>query len=189
MLNSEKKNNNDITPYSEEEKPYYDSDSAPAICKENTPKDNNNLNQQQTTNHQQKVFKPKSLNKKYLDKDKKRVIFAFILLFICIIDIILQIVFDFINPLSLSDDIAIFILLIYFFFNYFIRKEKQIKNIFLAILLIITWLGGFVCKFLVIPFFLAYEKSYKYYVKAILIIIYVIFIIVRSFGLMITFRG
>ena len=85
-------------------------------------------------------------------KEKRnRVLFAILLTLDCIIDIIIQIIFNYFNVYSMADDIAILIMLMSFYILYFICKNPQGVNKATAILFILIWLGGVMCNFLGIP--------------------------------------
>ena len=171
------------TPYesSSYEKPYYDVDSAPITPNQNT---NYNTNSQVNNNYTNNVYNPKTDDD--LEDHRKRLIFAYILLIICISDIIMQIFLHYFNYYLLSDDIAILILLIYFFFNYIVKKRVSVKNICIALFFVLVWLGGFICRFMGYSYIL--DSNNKTWIKVIVLIIYTIFIFLRVFGLMITFR-
>ena len=165
------KNSNDITPY-EGEKPYYEVDTAPSIVNQITPSNNNSQDMHDNKNNK--------------DDYKKRIICASILLLICIIDTILQIFFDYINYFSLIDNAIILILVISFFGNLIINKSVKLRSLFLVILFIIAWIGGFVAK--LYGYKSIFESENDIIIKIILAVVNTIFIAFRTFCLIMTFK-
>ena len=196
----------DITP-SGEELPNYESDSAPladngyvpqALDNQFQPKEleeNMNINNEGQKGEdktelneisQQKVFNPHKKSSVINTYNLKRKLkFAIILLIITIIDIAMQIHWEYTNFLTGGDDAGILILLIYFFYNYCARHKIQITNIFGSIFFLIIWLGGAVCKFLGIIFINDAKIETQY--RIIIFVIYLPSIVIRIYSLMTIF--
>jgi len=93
----------------------------------------NNLNRNQNRRRRRSFHLP-----------EKKIIFSYILIVIAVIDILLQIIFGYVNLYFMSDDIAI--LGLTSLIIYFDRKKKEINHYILAALTIIIWFCGFGIK-------------------------------------------
>lgn len=155
---------------------------------QNQPNFNNNINPDNeyvTTNNPDNIDR-KTKNNIYPKEKRNRVLFAILLTLDCIIDIIIQIIFKYFNVYSMADDIAILIMLMSFYILYFICKNPQGVNKATAILFILIWLGGFMCKFLGIPKIIDSDNSVL--AKIFLTIAYLILFAGRTIFLIQTFR-
>ena len=92
-----------------------------------------NLNRSQNRRRKRSIHLP-----------EKKIIFSYILFTLAVIDIILQIIFWYVNLYFMSDDIAI--LGLTSFIIYYDRKKKEINLCILRVLTIIIWFVGFGIK-------------------------------------------
>ena len=154
---------------------------------QNQPNFNNNNpdNEYVTTNNPDNIDR-KTKNNISPKEKRNRVLFAILLTLDCIIDIIIQIIFNYFNVYSMADDIAILIMLMSFYILYFICKNPQGVNKATVILFILIWLGGFMCKFLGIPKIIDSDNSVL--AKIFLTIAYLILFAGRTIFLIQTFR-
>ena len=75
---------------------------------------------------------------------KIRIIFAYILVSLSIIDVLLQIIFSCVNVYFMIDDLAVLGFSSIIIYSYY--KHKNIINYLMAVLTVIIWFGGFCIK-------------------------------------------
>ena len=164
-------NSNDNYQNKEEitEKPYYNDSSAPVPQNIPNQNSNNNYNEQPYYNQQPNYYNnnyitqnipnyyPSNTENNYANpvvqpslpvqntkSNKKLKILSILLIIFGIIDIIIQIIFQFFSPFCLGDDIALFI--ISTIYLTFICKGKSTKNILLGCATVFVWFVGFGAK-------------------------------------------
>ena len=145
-----------------------------------------NPDNQYLTNNPDNIDR-KTKNNVDLKEKRNRLIFSILLTLVCIIDIIIQIIFNYLNVLSMIDDIAILIMLISFYILFFIFNNPQGVNKITVVLFILIWLGGSGCKFLGIR--KIFESDNSDLTKIFLTIAYIILFIGRTIFLMQTFKS
>ena len=103
-----------------------------------------------------------------------------ILLLICtIIDVTMQLVFDYVNPFAMGDDACVLIISsVFLFFSY---KQKLAKIILFGVFIGFVWFIGFACKGIGIQFTIKGNKISG--ASALIPLIYFALIGVRTFGL------
>ena len=161
-------NSNDNYQNKEEitEKPYYNDSSAPVPQNIPNQNSNNNYNEQPYYNQQPNYYNnnyitqnipnyntknnyanplvQSSLPVQNTNSNKKLKIYSILLIIFGIIDIIIQIIFQFFSPYCLGDDIALFILSTIYLT--FICKGKSAKNSLLGSATVFVWFVGFGVK-------------------------------------------
>ena len=145
-----------------------------------------NPDNQYLTNNPDNIDR-KTKNNVDLKEKRNRLIFSILLTLVCIIDIIIQIIFNYLNVLPMIDDIAILIMLISFYILFFIFNNPQGVNKITVVLFILIWLGGSGCKFLGIR--KIFESDNSDLTKIFLTIAYIILFIGRAIFLMQTFKS
>ena len=136
---------------------------------------NNNVNNQYNKNNNFIRHEPE-VPKKILCKQLS----LGILLLICtIIDVTMQLVFDYVNPFSMGDDA--FVLIISSVFLLFSHKKKLAKNILFGVFIGFVWFVGFGCK----GYGMQYIVKDNNITGALVLVplIYFLLIGVRTFGL------
>ena len=138
----------------------------------------NNMNNMNTNvNNNNNLFpNVPELSKKLLCKQLS---LGILLLIVAIIDIILQIVFKYPNPLAMGDDVAVLIIAsVLLIFSY---RKKIAKNCLFGFFTGFVWFVGFGCKGFAMQYIFANKK-----ISGALVfipIIYFFLIIPRTFGL------
>ena len=137
----------------------------------------NNMKNMNTNVNNNNLFQNSpELSKKLLCKQLS---LGILLLIVTIIDITLQIVFDYLNPLAMGDDVAVLIIaLVLLIFSY---RKKIPRNCLFGFFTGFVWFVGFGCKGFAMQYIM---KNNKISGALVFIpIIYFILIIPRTFGL------
>ena len=127
-------NNKNLTPYSDDINQPTEETSGNTSCEnyQTPPNNNKNINRRRIRNVH-RIHLP-----------DKKVVFAYILFSLSIIDILLQIIFGCVNLYFMIDDLAVLAFSSLIIYSDY--KKKDIRNYYMAALTVIIWFGGFGIK-------------------------------------------